>query len=189
MNRNTLRIQLGLLLVLILFSCRQKVEVKIPEQQQKVTYTPSMVIHKPKEDTTTITNEVEEYADYYIIIADTGSNYAKLNKKMFQLKDIMSLEIDTLGRYYNKKKNLIALPDNADDELYAGDYFSRRNPSESLSLEYLDAYKHGAKKKQIALVSGIYEDQTSADSALLILKKTMSKAFKLKSHLYIGCMH
>jgi disulfide oxidoreductase YuzD len=81
------------------------------------------------------------------------------------------------------------LPDNDDDEMYAGVYFPRRYPSENLSLEYLDFYNRNADHKTIALVSGIYQSEKSADSLLSIIRKTDKKAYKLKSQVYVGCMH
>ncbi|WP_262490545.1 hypothetical protein [Hymenobacter sp. CRA2] len=38
------------------------------------------------------------------------------------------LASDTLGRFFDEQKNLIRLPDDDEDELYAGDYFPRRCP-------------------------------------------------------------
>ena len=131
----------------------------------------------------------EEYAMYYIVIADTGKLYGSLFESMNLLSKSLPLEVDLMGRSYNNKKDLIALPDNAEDEIYAGDYFPRRYPSKSLSLEYLDFYKAGAGNKTIALVSGIYETETKADSALDRLRMFEPGSFKLKSKVYIGCMH
>ncbi|MBX2930638.1 MAG: hypothetical protein KF781_01685 [Chitinophagaceae bacterium] len=87
---------------------------------------------------------------------------------------------------------MIALPDDDEDEIYAGDYFPRRFPSETtenLSLEYLNFYQENARDKTIALVAGIYEKENSADSALIILKKVEQRGFKIKAKIYTGCMH
>lgn len=130
-----------------------------------------------------------DYATYFVVVADTGSNYYFLYKKMFDLNRQLNRSIDTMGRSYNKVKNLIALPDNDEDEIYAGDYFPRRFPSDNLSLEYVSFYQEQAGDKTIALVTGIYETEKSADSALTILKKTEKKAFKIKADIYVGCMH
>ena len=94
-----------------------------------------------------------------------------------------------MGRFYNKSKNLIALPDNDKDEIYAGDYFPRRFPSDNLSLEYLNFYQRQAGKKTIALVTGIYETEKGADSALAVLHRSEKKVFKIKADIYVGCMH
>jgi len=87
------------------------------------------------------------------------------------------------------KKNLISLTDDHEDEVYAGDYFPRRFPSEFLSLEYLSLYKENAGDKTIALLVGIYETEKAADSISNILKNREPKLFKIKTEMYVGCMH
>ncbi|KAA3436132.1 hypothetical protein [Rufibacter hautae] len=133
--------------------------------------------------------DYEEYATYYVTIADTGMSYYPLREKMMALSQALPLPIDTMGRYYDTKKSLIVLPENDEDDLFAGDYFPRRGPDVHLSLEYLDLYQKKAGKKTIALVSGIYEKKTSADSALQVLKSAAGGAFVVKTEMYIGCIH
>lgn len=130
-----------------------------------------------------------DYATYYIVITDTSNDYYFLHDKMFELNRKLNIPIDTLGRYYNTTKNLIVLPDNDEDEVYAGAYFPRRFPSENLSLEYMNLYKNESGNKTIALVTGIYEDENSADSLISIIKKYNKKVFKIKTEMYVGCMH
>ena len=108
---------------------------------------------------------------------------------MFGLKQQANLEIDTMGREYNRKKDLIALPENAEDEIYAGEYFPRRYTSRSLSLEYLDNYMEKALPKSIALVTGIYGSAAEADSGLKVMRRYSPKAFVVETELYLGCMH
>lgn len=141
------------------------------------------VEQKVEEDT------LGNFADYYVAVLDTNANYNPMHSKMFSASKTLNIPIDTLGRYYNKKKNEIILPENDADEIYAGEYFPRRSPEENLSLEYLNIYKPDAKAKTIALVAGIYEDKDSAAVALKKLKTIEPKAFVLKSKVYIGCMH
>jgi len=128
-------------------------------------------------------------ATYFVVVADTSQDYSMLHKKMLYLNNKLKIPIDTMGRFYNKTKNLIALPDNDEDEIYAGDYFPRRFPSDNLSLEYLNFYQRQAGEKTIALVTGIYETEKSADSAMRVLYKTEKKVFKIKADIYVGCMH
>jgi hypothetical protein len=130
-----------------------------------------------------------DFATYYIVVADTNLDYSVLYDKMFRISQKMNITIDTMGRSYNEVKNLIALPDNDEDDIYAGNYYPRRYPSGFLSLEYLNFYSKNANKKTIALMSGIYENEISADSALAIINKIEKNSFKIKAEVYIGCMH
>lgn len=136
------------------------------------------------EDTTDYNN-----ATYFVVVADTSQDYSMLHEKMLDLNNQLKIPIDTMGRFYNKAKNLIALPDNDEEEIYAGDYFPRRFPSDNLSLEYLSFYQSQAGEKTIALVTGIYETEQSADSTMTVLYKKEKKVFKIKADIYVGCMH
>lgn len=175
-----------LCLGLLTSSCgrNQTAQAQVPEETIADTAAKSVVTETPL-----IENEVEAYANYQVIVLDTNVSYAKLHQKMFSLRDKLGMEIDSMGRYYNKKKDLIALPDDDADELYAGEYFPRRELSETLSLEYMSQYLPGSHPKTIGIISGIYADIPAADSALTSIQKTVPKAFKLSSKIYVGCMH
>lgn len=131
----------------------------------------------------------QDMAKYFLVIVDTGSNYNSLRNQMLGLAYNVKVPIDTLGRTFDKVKNRITLPEDDEDEMYAGDYFPRRIPSRSLSLEYFDVYQKNADPQTIAMVAGIYEQAASADSALALLKQAAPKAFRLDANFYIGCMH
>jgi len=147
-------------------------------------FTGDSTVYHHADDTTNA-----DIATYFVLIADTSQDYTVLQKKMFELNKNLSIPIDTMGRYYNKAKNLIALPKNAEDKIYAGQYVPRRFPSHNLSLEYLNIYQSRAGAKTIALVTGIYEKEKTADSAVALLSKTENKVFKVKSEMYVGCIH
>ncbi|WP_199121159.1 hypothetical protein [Pedobacter sp. ASV28] len=184
-----MKVALTLIFCTFLFiSCRPNKQEQVKEANNIVAKDTTSVIKLPDTSGTEV-QEADLYGEYYITIADTSKSYHKLNKKMFELSQLLAIQIDTLGRFYDKEKDLISLPKDTEDEIYAGDYFPRRELSESLSLEYLKLYSSTAHNKTISLVSGIYADEKSADSALRVLKKVEPKAFKLKSKIYIGCMH
>ncbi|AYL98852.1 hypothetical protein [Mucilaginibacter celer] len=185
-----------ILLTVLLAACKAK-PAKIAQDTSKVktgkvlsaSYKASSKVVSAAADTTNIAEQLDAFANYYVVIADTGSNYYQLKDKMLELSKNTGIEIDTMDRYYDKKKDLIKLPDNyPEDDIFAGDYFMRRNPSETLSLEYLDSYKDNSGKKMIALVSGIYQNKASADSALVVLQPSKT-AFAIKSKIYVGCLH
>ncbi|WP_025145961.1 hypothetical protein [Pedobacter jeongneungensis] len=176
---------------IFLLNCSQNQEknkVAADTITKKETIVKAVSVEKP------IEQKVEEdtlgnFADYYVAVLDTNTNYNQIHAKMFTASEALNITIDTLGRYYNKKKDEIILPEDDEDEIYAGEYFPRRNAEENLSLEYLNVYKPDAKAKMIALVAGIYADKDSAAIALKRLKAIDSKSFVLKSKIYIGCMH
>lgn len=134
-------------------------------------------------------DSLPDYASYYFVIADTGREYHVLRSKMMALHAKLNFPVDTLERGYNEKKDLIALPENHDDELYAGEYFPRRFPSVHFSLEYLHTYAEKYPAKTIALVAGISETAREADSILFIIKKEDPQAFRFRSSIYVGCAH
>lgn len=126
---------------------------------------------------------------YYIVVADTGMQYASLNTKMYGLSAKLKQAVDTLNRGFDAKKNKIVLSENDDDELYAGEYFPRRFPSTTLSLEYMDSYTPGSKEGMMGLITGIYEKQTEAEAALQLVKAHAPSARVVKADIYVGCIH
>ncbi len=129
--------------------------------------------------------------DAYIVVADSSNNYFDLREKMFDLSDKLSIKIDTMGRGYNKTKDLICFPDNHEDEIYAGDYFPRRYPSVNLSLEYLDYYLKGKKPTggTILLITSISDNKKKADKELKKVRKYEPHAYIFNAKIYMGCMH
>lgn len=130
-----------------------------------------------------------EHDTFFIVVADTGNDYYALRQQMLDIAGTTGLTIDTMGRYYDRSKDLIQLPEDDDDEMYRGDYFPRRFPSGHLSLEYLVLYKPLSGDKTIALVTGIYESEHAADSARKAVSQIQPGAFVLKSGIYVGCLH
>lgn len=183
------------ILLLFLYACTEKKE-NIVETQEIVSDSilkdldslqePKFIVEETPTDSL---SEFSETETYYVIVVDTSLNYALLHKKMFEAHHKLTIPIDTMGRYYNPTKDLIALPEDDEDELYAGDYFPRRFPSETLSLEYLSLYKNNSNEKTIGVVSGIFEQETKADSSLKKIQKVFPKTFKLKTEMFVGCLH
>ncbi|HBK71099.1 MAG TPA: hypothetical protein DDZ39_05480, partial [Flavobacteriaceae bacterium] len=131
----------------------------------------------------------EDYANAYIVIADSSPVYHALKGKMVDLKEKLGIKMDSLGREYNENKDLIRLPENHEDELYAGVYYPRRGYTELLSLEYLDYYDPKLKEKTIGLIVGILNIESEAKKLLVRVKEVSPNAFLLNKNLYIGCMH
>ncbi|HOS48742.1 MAG TPA: hypothetical protein PLG57_08905 [Bacteroidia bacterium] len=131
----------------------------------------------------------QDYTNYWVVIADTGLKYDRLLNQMLVLNDKVKLPIDSMGRFYNRKKDLIALPDNDEDEIYAGDYYPRRFESDYLSIEYLKYYTSASQEKMMSIVAGIFIDESSADSVLTQIRNYKSSAYKIQANLYTGCIH
>lgn len=133
--------------------------------------------------------EKKEYAINYVVVIDQDSSYHQLKKQLIQLKKHHAIEVDSMGRYYNEQKKRIVLPDDDQDELYAGEYFPRRFPSVFFSLEYLSAYREVDQENTIALIAGIFDTEAKADSLLSAIERTAPSSYILKSKIYTGCMH
>jgi hypothetical protein len=165
-------------------------DVEVKNDSTPVGLPPVNTVSLPVVDTTNHSDSTDyEHATYYVVVADTNVNYFDLRQKMFALNGQWHVPVDTLGRTFDSSKNLIALPENDEDEMFAGDYYPRRLPSTTLSLEYLHLYQPTAGEKTIALVTGIFETEVSADSALAVLKTSERNSFKIKANMYIGCIH
>ena len=182
------RYQLYLLsAIMFLLSCNNGPTT--PAQKDSAT-------NKPVITADSITNisseqaDTENYADYYVTIADTGNNYYELDKSMYLLAKSSRLTIDSSNRYYNQKRNEIILREDDEDEIYRGEYYPRRfEELPYLSLEYCDQYQQNSTHKNIALMAAICETKKTADSICSIIKPYSPKAYVIKSKLYIGCMH
>ena len=175
----------ALLIVATLPSCN----TNTPANDKTADTTASTSVISATDSVVGINQDSTDNAILYFTIADTGKSYYTLRNEMYVLHTSLGWVIDTMGRYYNAKKDLIAVPDNDEDEMYRGEYYPRRYPGENLSLEYYRTYIPASTEKNIALVAGIFESQKSADSLLTILKPHAPHAFVIKANVFEGCMH
>lgn len=129
------------------------------------------------------------FSTYYIVAIDSSMNYYDLHATMLHSQAATDLKIDSLGRYYDAKKDLICLPDTVFDELYRGEYYPRRHLSEFLSIEYYDFFNENTVYKNMVLLAAIYDNKKSADSLHSILKIDFPNSFTEASEVYVGCMH
>jgi len=134
-------------------------------------------------------SEFSETQLLYVVIVDTASNYDELYKRLSEINKKFDLPIDLMDRSFNEKKNLIALSEKSDDDVFAGEYLPRRFPSTSLSLEYLSFYDEEFHPKTIAIVAGIFAVKEEAEQLLNKLQKEYSNAYILNSEIYLGCIH
>ena len=146
----------------------------------------SVSVPKPPPNQEEWAEEDDQYEELFVVFADTGQDYFALKRKMTDLSSLLVKEIDTMGRYYDRSKDRITLPEDDEDEIYAGDYFMRRFPSDDLSIEYLVAYYKPSGKNTMALMVGIYDDENVADSVCKLVKYTSKRAFSTKAEIYHG---
>lgn len=134
-------------------------------------------------------SELDQHATRYIVISDSGINYSTLSLKMHRISKATGINIDTMGRYFDNAKQMLILPEDDEDEIYAGDYFMRRYGDDVLSIEYLSVYKDDTNLKTMAVVAGIFETRARADSISTVLYNSGFQSQILTSKLYMGCMH
>ena len=176
------------LLLLIIIGCNSK--------KENLTETSQVALNNSiANDSTTIdTLEINQFADFYLVIPIKSKNYDLLNRNMFEIHHKYGIEIDTMGRYFDKVKQQIILPEDDEDEIYQGQYFPRRFDSNTLSIENAYAYEQDIlePKKfptEMILVAGMFSNKKTADSLQKTLRKDFPKTIIQKSSIYIGCMH
>lgn len=130
----------------------------------------------------------EMMQDYFVVIVDTSRNYFKLRNTMYELSEKTGILVDTMGRYYDPKRGII-VPDDSEDEIYAGAYFPRRFEGSELSIEYFNEYSNQSHKTNMALVAGQYTETYTAQKQLRKIKLIYPNAFIIEAKLYNGCMH
>lgn len=136
-----------------------------------------------------IYDDTLNYARYFLVIADSGKDYAELEKQMQAIHQSTNLEIDLMGRSYNAKKDLICLAEDDPDEIYRGDYFPRRYPSTTMSIEYFDFFVPASTEKNMILLTGIFENIEEAKKQKELILPAAPHAFIVNTPVYVGCMH
>ena len=179
----------AIFIILIGFSCNPRSNIlSKPILDNDTNLTKNAIKNNSIIDSNPLSIE-NEIVTHFVVIADTGQNYYSLKSKMVSLSLSCKFRIDSNGNYYNPAKDLICIHDNSEDEIYAGEYFMRRNGSDYLSLEYLDWYQDKASKKTIAIIAGIFESEKDAEKMVVLLKPYSKNAYKIKSDIYMGCIH
>ncbi len=126
--------------------------------------------------------------NYFIVVADTSRNYFYLRNTMFDVSKKSGLIIDSLGRFFDPKRGII-VPDDSEDEIYAGAYFPRRFEGSELSIEYFKTYAEQSHQTNLAMIAGQYTVADAAQKQLRKIKQLCPNAFIIQAKLYNGCMH
>lgn len=114
----------------------------------------------------------------------------------------MHIPFDTLDRYYNSHKKKIVLPDKYEDDIWAGEYYFRRDTDEFVSVEMKKAYidtltirrkdleeKFYDDSTRMFVFASMYTNKSKADSLFKILKPKFPKLTIIPTKIYQGCMH
>ncbi len=184
-----------LLCILLFTNCTQQNK---PEKTEKIADSLSIQTQDKAEDDAAFS----EYSLYYLVSAESGYDYHKLKEVAMQLSQFLDIKFDTLGRYYNQAKKRIVLPDDDPDELFAGEYFFRRDPGNFISIEMQSSYPDTITFKSESLFktfysdslkmfvfAGMYESKKQADSLLKLIKPSCKSATVIPAQIYMGCMH
>ena len=113
-----------------------------------------------------------------------------LEKKAKELSAKIAVKYDAGGLVYKKEKGLV-LPEDSDDEVYAGEYLMRRYDDNRISLEMKDYYidNKGKATKKMIIVAGIYGSKAEAAKRLKEVKAHAPAAYIQKKKIYMGCIH
>ncbi len=169
---------------LLLAACGNSTTVQPAISQADTAQKPTTVKAEPTDTTADL-----EYSTRFVLIADTGTDYAALDRQMYRLGHNTGIKVDTLNRYYDKAKKDIVVAENDDDEMYRGEYFPRRDGDDYLSIEHTSLFDTAAKQANLCIVAGLFESRKSADSLLPFIKRNATRAFVIQARVYEGCMH
>ena len=124
-----------------------------------------------------------EYALNYVVSVESGYNYDSLREIARHTCDLLKCKFDTLDRYYNPLKRKIVLPDNYEDDIWAGEYIFRRHGEDFVSVEMQHAYIDISMAKdetaaevfykdtlKMFVFAGLFGNKKAADSLLGIIK-------------------
>ena len=175
------------LLLLIIASCGQPAPANESPQQLKPL---ADTVVLTKDTVPDETSEEDLWEECYLVAADTGTDYYALRGMLEEIRELTGQGIDTFGRYYNAEKDSLILPEDDEDEMWAGAYFPRREMTPAGSIEYLDAYRRrDTSTRMLVAVAGLFADKSGADSTLALIRKKYQGAWVMKTELYMGCMH
>lgn len=185
------------LCLLSLFSCdneQETVDVK-KETKDSLTVANSDTIEENDEEV------LEEVELNFVVSVAEGYNYDSLHAIAVDASKLLNFKFDTFDRYYDSKRGII-LPDNHEDDVWAGQYLLRRSGGEIVSIErssaYIDtltmkqqaeAYRSRSNATKMFVFASMYTDSHSADSIKNILVKKYASAKVIPTEIYQGCIH
>lgn len=187
------------LIPFILTACTSESEKKTTQNEHgktEATNSNDSVINESEHD------NLEDYELNYVISIASGYNYDSLRRIAIEASSFLEYKFDTLDRYYNPQKRRIVLPDNYEDDVYAGEYYFRRDPGEFISIEMQAAYIDTLLEKNKVESDKFYTDSlkmfvfasmfTDKNACLKLynkLKPRYSQTKIITTNIFLGCMH
>ena len=131
----------------------------------------------------------------FVLILGSFKSFHEAHKQALAISQASKVPFSLRGMIFDKRRGLI-LPDNDEDEIYAGSYVHRRyntarlhaKETEYISIERSDAYPTFAPKLYI-VVGGIYNDSKASRSAVDRFKPIVPDVYAKKTKIYMGCIH
>lgn len=185
--------------LLALFSCTSEEK----KSTEALTSDTSVIEAQPNTniEDTGASDESSDLELNYIVSVAEGYNYDSLKIIALQTSDKLGFKFDTMGRYYHPEKGIV-LPDDDEDEVWAGQYYFRRFGSNLVSIEMSYAYtdtsiskneatleKHRQDKAKMFVFAMMYQEKKSADSLANIIKVDYPFIKVFPAQIYMGCMH
>ncbi len=148
---------------------------------------PSMVLAK----------EPDFLENRHVVILSVYKSFDAAREDAVKIAKASRIPFSMEGRIFDKKRGLI-YPDNFDDEVFRGQYVSRRyhktvlkgseDEREYLSVERSDGYD-GFKKGFYIVVAGVHESSAAAQAQAQKFTAWAPTAYARKTRIYMGCMH
>lgn len=123
----------------------------------------------------------------FIVTLGQSNDYKALVAKAKELSKETGIKYDDEGLVLDAKRGLI-LPDDADDDIWAGDYYPRRYNSRYLSVERSKYYLDKPKGKYV-IVGFMDMEPREGRRMLQWFKKYEPSAFFSHELFYQGCIH
>jgi len=190
-------------IVLALNSCGTHEEKTVPSISMEKFTPPVIAVDSSGKDTVVDGGDGqtgEAMQLYHIVCVEEGDDYNSLHKTALNVSKFLKFKFDSLERYYNPIKKRVVLPDNHPDEIYAGEYFFRRNGDDFVSIEMRNYYRDISLKDdghdffysdttKMFVFAAMFGEKKQADSLVNILKKQFKTTKIIASNIYMGCMH
>ena len=135
----------------------------------------------------------------YVLVLASARDFASARRQAEAIARRADVPFSMQGMVYDAKRGLI-LPDDADDPVYAGSYYLRRENSAAelpetgkpatvyLSVERSEAYE-GFPKGRYIVVGGFYQSRPEAQRKLAGFARLAPGARLRRTPIFYGCIH